>query len=495
MQADLASNGSAHDSGGGERTERDGRDRGEDRRSDRRDRGDDRGGRGGERRERSRDRDRDRRDSRGDRDRSRSRDRGYSDRSRRDRSRSRDRGRDRDRDRDRGRDYDRGRDHDRDRPRSRERERSRSRDRATGFRSTESSARAPANQEPVKPTPHPGLDPNWRPPAQIAAQIASTVAPEAGASSGGSGIVNAALIQQLQMQLRAQTPAQIKQRQTAKRLYVGNLPIGLPNIEMILTDFVNQTMVAANLHDPSLPGFPVSSVWLSAQQTFGFVEFRSEHECTNGMNLNGVMFSNRQIRVSRPADYIDPNTGGLAQNAPPGVPPGVPLMGGQPLNAASLAAAAAMNPLLAIQLQQGGGAAAPGGAGVASLGLGVASVEQTPTPVVMLTNMVTLSDLENPKDVQEITEDTVCVCVLAHVCVCVCVCVCVKARVRVRGRGRGRGRVRVRVRVRCVRMRAGASARAWFCMRQRVSVCQKSLGHIADAHARIGMDALYTLRA
>jgi hypothetical protein len=238
--------------------------------------------------------------------------------------------------------------------------------------------------------------------------------------------VNAALIQQLQMQLKAQTPAQLKQRQTAKRLYVGNLPIGLPNIEMILTDFVNQTMIAANLHDYTLPGFPVSSVWLSAQQTFGFVEFRSEHECSNGMNLNGVMFSGRQIRVSRPADYIDPNTG---VGAAPGVPPGVPLMGGQPLNAASLAAAAAMNPLLAVQLQQVGGMAAVAGmsgAGAVPLGMGIAPVEQAPTPIVMLTNMVTLSDLENPKDVQEIKEDTVCVCVSVCVCVCgrACVCMC-----------------------------------------------------------------------
>ncbi len=393
VQVDMASNGSAHDSGGVERDGRAGskdreRDRGDDRKSDRRDRdrGEDRG-RGGDRRERSRDR----RESRGDRDRSRSRDRG--DRSRRDKSRSRDR-----RDRDRGRDYDR--------PRSRER--SRSRDRAS-YRSTESSARAPPNQEPAKPQPHPGLDPNWRPPAQIAAQIASSVASEGGTSSGSSGIVNAALIQQLQMQLKAQTPAQLKQRQTAKRLYVGNLPIGLPNIEMILSDFVNQTMIAANLHDYTLPGVPVSSVWLSAQQTFGFVEFRSEHECSNGMNLNGVMFSGRQIRVSRPADYIDPNTG---VGAAPGVPPGVPLMGGQPLNAASLAAAAAMNPLLAVQLQQVGGigaVAGMGGAGGVPLGMGIVPVEQAPTPIIMLTNMVTISDLENPKDVQEIKEDTVCV--------------------------------------------------------------------------------------
>lgn len=104
--------------------------------------------------------------------------------------------------------------------------------------------------------------------------------------------MNAALIQQIQNQLRAQAnPAQLKQRQTAKRLYVGNLPIGLPGIEVLLAEFFNQTMQAANLADTTVPGAPVLSMWLSAQQTFGFVEFRSEHEATNGLHLNGVTFS------------------------------------------------------------------------------------------------------------------------------------------------------------------------------------------------------------
>ena len=181
---------------------------------------------------------------------------------------------------------------------------------------------------------------------------------------------------------QAATPAQAKQRQTAKRLYVGNLPIGLPNIEGMLVEFVNQTMMAAGLHDPSQPGFPVGSVWLSAQQTFGFVEFRSELECTNGLNLNGVMFSGRQLRVSRPADYVDPMTG--QQFVVPGQPQPQPQAnanaalaalaggGGAGLNAASLAAAAAMNPLLAQQMQQqaGQGSAVGGGAGVGDDGGG-----------------------------------------------------------------------------------------------------------------------------
>ena len=66
--------------------------------------------------------------------------------------------------------------------------------------------------------------------------------------------------------------------------------------------------------------------------------------------------------------------------------------------------AAAMNPLLAMTMQQGAGAGLLAGAAV---GAGIATAEQTPTPVLMLTNMVTLSDLEDATVVEEIKEDTV----------------------------------------------------------------------------------------
>ena len=95
-------------------------------------------------------------------------------------------------------------------------------------------------------------------------------------------IVNAALISQIQAQLRASNPATLLHRKAARQLYVGNIPIGTPNITEPLTEFLNQAMLAAGLamsHEPGtapLAGSAVLSVWLSAQQTFGFAEFRSE---------------------------------------------------------------------------------------------------------------------------------------------------------------------------------------------------------------------------
>ena len=101
----------------------------------------------------------------------------------------------------------------------------------------------------------------------------------------------------------------------------------------------------------------------------GFVEFRSDEECTNGLNLNGVMFQGRALRVARPADYVDPN-------AP------------QPNFAAGAAGL--------LSMLQGAG------------GVGVPAVHNDPpTTVLSLENMVTLSDLEDAQAVVEINEDTI----------------------------------------------------------------------------------------
>jgi hypothetical protein len=67
-----------------------------------------------------------------------------------------------------------------------------------------------------------------------------------------------------------------------------------------------------------------------------------------------------------------------------------------------MAAAVAMNPLLAASMQM----QAAQGVGMLPLGAGLA-VQQTPTCAIMLTNMVTLSDLEDATVVQEIKEDTI----------------------------------------------------------------------------------------
>lgn len=202
--------------------------------------------------------------------------------------------------------------------------------------------------------------------------------------------MTSALIMQLQAQLRAQAAQTLNttQRATARRLYVGNLPMGLMGVEALLTEFINQAMIAAGLASGALGGTPVASLWLSAQQTFGFVEFRSEVECTNALNLNGVQFQGRALRVNRPADYVDPN-------APPAPPPTLGMM----------------NPLLAgIGIMPGphfGGGMMGIGGGVQPAALQPVVPPEPPTRVLSLTNMITLTELEDKEICEEIKEDTI----------------------------------------------------------------------------------------
>jgi hypothetical protein len=220
----------------------------------------------------------------------------------------------------------------------------------------------------------------------------STPAPSKATSAGTSSsapptttIVNAALIQQIQAQLRAaNSPAAQQARKTARRLYVGNLPIGMVGITEVLTEFLNQAMLAAGLalnqiNGVPLTGNPVLSVWLSAQQTFGFVEFRSEEETSSGMALNNIMFNGRNLRIARPADYVQA-TAVQGLNPIPGLNP-------------QLAAAAGLltTPGVAVALANQAAAAVAAATGAVLPGAGSLLPQtpaQTPTRILSLQNMV-----------------------------------------------------------------------------------------------------------
>ena len=145
------------------------------------------------------------RDSRKERSRSRDRGRDRSRDDRRARSRSRSRDRRRSRSRDRRRSRSRSRDRRRSRSRSRDRRRSRSPRRDREAASTVHSAKGIATPASEPPKQHPGLDPNWRPAGQIALEAAKALQAATPGSdtggAGGGGIVNAALIQQIHMQV------------------------------------------------------------------------------------------------------------------------------------------------------------------------------------------------------------------------------------------------------------------------------------------------------
>jgi len=113
-------------------------------------------------------------------------------------------------------------------------------------------------------------------------------------------------------------PAVTKQ---ARRLYVGNLPVGVGLTEASLVEFFTQAVQSFGITTIK----PVLSVWISADSTFcvslilllnvlfsvadhrtlpQFLEMRSVADAAAVLNvLQGVTLGGRQLRVGRPADF------------------------------------------------------------------------------------------------------------------------------------------------------------------------------------------------
>merc|ERR1712130_297535 len=101
-------------------------------------------------------------------------------------------------------------------------------------------------------------------------------------SSNGSSSINMAEIlgsadgnpQEIKMMLAQAANPQLTQQ--ARKLYVGNLPVGIAINEQMLTEFFNSTVTRLGITTPN----PVLSSWRSSEGTFCFVEFRSVQDTT-----------------------------------------------------------------------------------------------------------------------------------------------------------------------------------------------------------------------
>jgi len=177
-----------------------------------------------------------------------------------------------------------------------------------------------------------------------------------------------ALIQQLQQAQQMQLTRQ------ARRIYVGNLPIGIGLTDAQVTEFFNTAMMAAGLAQGGTP--PVISTWLSSEGKFGFVEFRSPEEATSALMLDGCNFMGRTLRLGRPKDYMPIDSAGGSTAAL-----GMPL--GFGLGMASSATSANALPL----------------------GIRQPIAAPTPTTVLVLLNMVTKEEVMNDEDYLDIVDD------------------------------------------------------------------------------------------
>jgi len=84
-----------------------------------------------------------------------------------------------------------------------------------------------------------------------------------------------------------------------RRLYVGNLPMGL--VEAQTVQFFN--LAARNMGVAAIPGDPVTSMWIAPDGKYGFLEFRSSNECTSALTMNGLTLNGRQLVMKRPNDW------------------------------------------------------------------------------------------------------------------------------------------------------------------------------------------------
>lgn len=95
---------------------------------------------------------------------------------------------------------------------------------------------------------------------------------------------------------KAMPPAMTRQ---ARRLYVGNIPFGSTDDDMI--EFFQTNMAACNFIQQ--PGNPVLACQINLDKNFAFLEFRTVEETTNAMALDGIMCKGQALKIRRPHDY------------------------------------------------------------------------------------------------------------------------------------------------------------------------------------------------
>lgn len=85
----------------------------------------------------------------------------------------------------------------------------------------------------------------------------------------------------------------------ARRLYVGNIPFGVSEEEMM--DFFNHQMHLSGLAQTD--GNPILACQINLDKNFAFLEFRSIDETTTAMAFDGINFKGQSLKLRRPHDY------------------------------------------------------------------------------------------------------------------------------------------------------------------------------------------------
>lgn len=113
-----------------------------------------------------------------------------------------------------------------------------------------------------------------------------------------SGQIPASLMSEVAPQMAVPVVGNTITRQ-ARRLYVGNIPFGVSEEEMM--DFFNQQMHLSGLSQA--PGQPILACQINLDKNFAFLEFRSIDETSQAMAFDGINFKGQTLKIRRPHDY------------------------------------------------------------------------------------------------------------------------------------------------------------------------------------------------
>lgn len=85
----------------------------------------------------------------------------------------------------------------------------------------------------------------------------------------------------------------------ARRLYIGNIPFGVTEEEMM--EYFNQQMHLVGLAQAD--GNPILACQINLEKNFAFLEFRSIDETTQALAFDGIHFKGQSLKIRRPHDY------------------------------------------------------------------------------------------------------------------------------------------------------------------------------------------------
>ena len=94
-----------------------------------------------------------------------------------------------------------------------------------------------------------------------------------------------------------------QQTRHARRLYVGNLPIGVTE-DQIHVEF-SQAIERAYVPPPPLTEDPILSVYINHERRFCFLEFKTVEMTTACMSLDGYTLQGQALKIKRPNDYSE----------------------------------------------------------------------------------------------------------------------------------------------------------------------------------------------